>query len=282
MNRVQRILSVTVALVLLISVAAGCGTESGADMNQRKELTITCFKAGKADAFALTTSKGTVMIDTGLKENSSDLEDFLDTRQITKIDDLIVTHFDKDHVGGAAALVTDYEIGKVYTTWQSKDSDEITEFCNALSAKKLEIGTTREDTSFTLDGVTYAIYPPEQSSYDTDESNNSSLAVRVSYGSFSMLFTGDAEDERIKELVATPGLESTVLKVPYHGHWQDGLTDLVKYVSPAYAVITSSGAVKEDAQTTDLLEQDGAEVYLTRKGTVTIVTDGSSVKITQQ
>ena len=70
--------------------------------------------------------------------------------------------------------------------------------------------------------------------------------------------------------------------MPYHGHWQDGLTDLVKYVSPAYAVITSSGAVKEDAQTTDLLEQDGTEVYLTRKGTVTIVTDGSSVKITQQ
>jgi beta-lactamase superfamily II metal-dependent hydrolase len=274
-------MSAAAVLVLLAGVAAGCSMQNGGNMNTGKELTITCFKAGKADAFALTTSSGTAMIDTGLKENSADLEDFLNEQQITKIDDLIVTHFDKDHVGGAAALVMDYQIGKVYTTWQSKDSDEITEFCNALSAKKLGIGTTQEDTSFTLDGVTYAIYPPEQNAYDTDESNNSSLAVRVSYGSFSMLFTGDAENERIKELVATPGLESTVLKVPYHGHWQDGLTDFVKYVSPEYAVITSSGAVKEDQETMDLLEHDGAEVYLTRKGTVTIVTDGSSVKITQ-
>ena len=63
---------------------------------------------------------------------------------------------------------------------------------------------------------------------------------------FSMLFTGDAQDERLSEYSNYPNLKTTILKVPYHGHLQKLLPDLVQLSNPKYAIITSSDEEPED------------------------------------
>ena len=68
-------------------------------------LNIYCLKAGKADTFVLISAGGTVMIDTGLITESSKIMSFLESRHIHKLDWLIVTHFHRDHVGGAAKVL---------------------------------------------------------------------------------------------------------------------------------------------------------------------------------
>ena len=64
-------------------------------------LTITALKGGAADSFVLKTPNHTVIIDTGLDKNGDELVESLKEQGITMIDELIITHFDKDHVGGA-------------------------------------------------------------------------------------------------------------------------------------------------------------------------------------
>ncbi len=243
----------------------------GKDSNDIEDaLVITCFKAGAADAFVLESDNYVVMIDTGLDKNKDKIVEFLDEQGITRVDDLIITHFDKDHVGGADAIIEEFDIGNVYVTYQSKDSDDITNYYAALEDKGVTEQVVRQDFSFELDGITYDIYAPWKTEYTDKTSNNSSLVIKVTYGDNSMLFAGDAEEERIEELLETPGLESTILKVPHHGRSKSNFEEFIEYIKPSYAIITSSKSEPEDQDVVDILEDNGCEVYLTRKGTITI------------
>ena len=73
-----------------------------------------------------------------------------------------------------------------------------------------------------------------------------------------------------------------LLKVPHHGVFEKATKEFASATSPSFAVITSSKDEKEDDETVHALEDAGAEVYLTRKGTVTAVTDGSSLTVSQE
>lgn len=245
-------------------------------------LTVTAFDVGKADAFLLRSADHVVIIDTAKDEDGPVLVKFLEEQGITKIDELFLSHFDKDHVGGADALLDAFPVGAVYTTYQSKDSDDIEEFYAALNRRGMTNIVVREAFSYEADGVTYEVFPPEKESYKKDESNNSSLVLRVSAGGKSMLFTGDAEKKRIKELLALDGIKSDVLKMPHHGGFENNLEDLVTAVAPEVTIITSSDEEPESAETMALLNDAGVTTYLTREGRVTILFRDGGLTITQE
>ena len=244
-------------------------------------LTITALKAGAADAFVLMSGDHVTIIDTGLEKKADKLTDFLKEQGITKVDELIITHFDKDHVGGADHVINDFEVGKVYTTYQSKDSDDIDAYRAAMEAKGLSEIVVNEVTTFSAGDISFTIYPPEAGLYRKKTSNNSSLVIRVSLGENSMLFAGDAEQERIKELLYTEGLKSTILKVPHHGRLAINSEAFIDYVSPEYAIITSSKSEPEDQEIMDILARRGIKTYLTRDGNITVIMTEDELTVTQ-
>ncbi len=244
-------------------------------------LTITCIKGGAADAFVLISDNHVVVIDTGLDKKADKLVEFLNEQGVTKVDELIITHFDKDHVGGADHILNNFEVGTVYTTYHSKESDDITAYLEALENSGLKETTVSETINFSADGISFTIYPPRSPIYYDSTSNNSSLVIRVSLGENSMLFAGDAEYERLSELLKTEGLESTILKVPHHGRYNANTEAFIKYVNPQYAIITSSNGEPEDQEVLDILAANGTKTYLTKDGDVTITMTADAVEITQ-
>ena len=80
--------------------------------------TITSIDVGKGDCILIQTGDRndpvTVMIDTGYKETADDVLNYLRKQDINKLDALIITHYHKDHVGGAAAILKGVPVGKVY------------------------------------------------------------------------------------------------------------------------------------------------------------------------
>ncbi len=239
------------------------------------------FNAGKADAILLDVSGSYVLIDCGERNTGKELVKALKDKGIKKLDYLIITHFDKDHVGGADYVVNNFDIGTVYTTYKSKDSDDIDSYLAALSAKGLaETGVT-EEVSFEADGVSYDIYPPQSTAYEKSQSNNSSLVIMVSVGDNNMLFAGDAEKERIEELLAMDDIRAEILKVPHHGRYEKNTQALIEKVSPQYAIITSSLEEPEDPEVVQLLEDAGVTTYLNRVGNITITMSADGISITQ-
>ncbi len=245
-------------------------------------LTITCIKGGAADAFVLISDNHVVVIDTGLDKKADKLVEFLNEQGVTKVDELIITHFDKDHVGGADHILNNFEVGTVYTTYHSKESDDITAYLEALENCGLEETTVSENLTFAADGISFTIYPPQSPVYYDSTSNNSSLVIKVSLGENSMLFAGDAEYERLSELLKTEGLGSTILKVPHHGRYNANTEAFIKYVNPQYAIITSSNGEPEDQEVLDILAANGTKTYLTKDGDVTITMTADGVEISQQ
>ena len=263
-------------LCAALFAAAGCAAQENIEADQ---LSVKFFNAGKADAILLYTDESAVLIDTGLDGFAPYILHALNELDIQTLDTLILTHFDKDHIGSADEILESVEVGRVLVSDWPKDSDEYADLMAALETAGIESEVVFGDdqVSFMLDGAEYTVDGPDASDYDKDDSNNSSLIVTVQYGQTSFLLMGDAQNERIKEFLSQDSSEYDVLKVPYHGNYQKQLKNLVPSADPEYAVITCSASEGGEAKTLDLLEEYDVEVFLTSEGNVSIVSDGKNI-----
>ncbi len=267
--------------LLVIPVMTGFGANAAEPVPESAEtaaeLDVHFFDAGKADAILLTTANSAVLIDAGEKGFGKTILAYLEEKGVEKIDYFIITHFDRDHVGGAAKVINNIAVGTVLQNNSPKDSEEYEKYVKALGSAKLEPVTARETYTFKLDGVQYTVDPPHQTKYDSDTSNNSSLIVSVSNGENRLLFTGDALTERLAEFI--DGNEATydLLKLPHHGQDEPLLAALLASTKPAYAVITSSDEEPESEAVVKTLEDAGVQVLLTREGAVTFHSGGTTV-----
>ena len=279
------------AIITMLACLTGCRTDntiSGSDASntasteENNEIRVNFLNVGKADCIAIEIEDKLIMIDTGTTESIEVVDEYLELKGYDTIDMLFITHFDKDHVGGAAHLIENYNVGKVITTfYEAKVSDEIDNYHAALEEKGITPDLVSSDETLNVGDVSFAIYPPQQTEYEKDTSNNSSLVIRMVYGNTSFLFAGDAQKERINELLEIPDLRSDVLKIPHHGNLKKNSEDLIDYIDPDYAVITCSDEEPEDEELVELLENREITTYLTRDGMVSITSDGETLSVSQ-
>ena len=240
------------------------------------------FQAGKADATLLTTENYTVLIDCGVKGFGQTILDYLAEKEIDHIDYLIVTHFDQDHVGGAAKVINNIPVYNVLQNNSPKDSSEYEKYVKALTNAGIEPVTVTESYSFTLDGVSFTVDAAKALHFADDESNNSSLLVTVVNGENTFLFMGDAQTERLEEYLEGTVVDCDVLKVPHHGDEEILMEALVSAAKPELAVITSSDEEPEAASTTAVLDAAEIETYLTREGDILMVSDGTTISVVEK
>jgi beta-lactamase superfamily II metal-dependent hydrolase len=268
---------ITAFLLSAVLLFAGCSssasstpasvTASATDAG----MTITVFNAGKADAMLFQTADGYVLMDTGLDENKDALVAQLKQMGVTSLYALIITHFDKDHVGGADAVIDAFDTKNVYTTYVTSNNADTADFEASLEKKNLEM-TIVSNTDFSLGSISFDINGAK-GGYDTKKDNNSSLITMVTYGTKKYLFMGDAEDERIEEYLADHDANADFLKVPYHGYTQDDLELLFQTVAPETAVITNSSdnpSASQIKKTEKLLKAAGSNYYEAAKGDITV------------
>ena len=117
LNCVRRLLALFLSLALLALAGCAVGERPSSAAAVTDEpfdgLEVTVLDAGKADAILLKTPDSAVLIDCGEKGFGDEILGELAARGIEKLDLLIVTHFDRDHVGGAAKVIGGVEIGRV-------------------------------------------------------------------------------------------------------------------------------------------------------------------------
>ena len=279
-------LTVITALLCLV----GCNTNDAttydsaleASTEDSSEIKVDFLNVGKADCITIQFDDKLFMIDSGTTESFETIEKYMEVKGYDTIDTLFITHFDKDHVGGAADVINTYNVGSVMTTYyEAKTSDEIDNYHEALEDNGLTPTLIEEETTLTLGDVTFVIYPPEETDYGNNTSNDSSLVIHMTYEDTSFLFTGDAEKARIKELLKIPDLQADVIKMPHHGQLEKNTDDLLEYVNPSFAVITSSDDEPEDEEVLELLEAREIITYLTREGMVSITSDGKTISVSQ-
>lgn len=263
------------AAILLSLVLCSC---SAAPYN----ITVDILDLGKADCILIDTGSKTVMIDTGEEEDVSDIMEYLDAKGVDTIDMLILSHFDKDHIGGAAELISKYGITTVLESGFSSNRDEYETYHAVLSEQGLSATVLTQDYSFTFDNCVFTVYVPKETSYDTKEDNNASLIVKIVYGEKRFLFCGDAMELRLAEFLEDSPGSFDFVKLPYHGNYLENYSEFLKEISPQYGVITCSKKNPASEDALSVLKQYGVTVYETENGNVHVTSNGKTVSVSQE
>ena len=286
MNRKTRslLLILLACLVCLALVFLVIRMQQGGIHNEK--LKVTVLKVGKADAIVLQSAGKTMMIDTGEDDDAEKIVKFLQEAGVTDIDAMIITHFDKDHVGSAGAIVEQFNVDRVLIPNYEGTREEYFSFMDAMKAAMLEPERVEGQMEFTLGETSVLIEPPLEYDVDVvsdaveDYDNTLSLMTTVTCGEKKFLFTGDADRRRLKEwLENTEVGDVDFLKVPHHGAFNAELEDLLQVTQPEYAAITCSKKNPADATTLEQLVKYRVNVFQTCDGRITAVTDGSKIDV---
>lgn len=279
----KKVLTVEITLIILLSLLIAL---SGCQSSAEDALKVTLLKIGKADAIVVQAETKTMVIDTGEEDDGAELVSFLKDQGCTRVDTLIITHFDKDHVGGADTLVESLEIGQVLLPDYQGTSTEYQEFISTLVERDIVPQRLTASLEFSLGGASVLVEPP--SSYiaenDTDDVDNDfSLITTITYGENRLLFTGDAEEQRFREWLSGENAQNcNFIKMPHHGKYDEALETLLETVKPEYAVICSSAKNPADQETLNLLEQHQIFTFQTKDGNITALSNGKQLEVSQE
>ena len=249
------------------------------------DLRVDFYNVGKADSMLITTAQGAhILIDTATDDDGETLVKSLQDAGVTRLDLMIITHFDKDHVGGADKILKAMPVDQVIMPRYEKDSNQYKEFTDALEQNpttRVTVLEAKQTLEFTWSDMTLKISAANETDYGDDEENDFSLVARMTYGDTRFLFTGDAESARQTELLLEGDLACDVLKVPYHGRLVDVSAAFLTACSPKIAFITDSTEEPADTLVVEQLKALGAQVYCAKDGGIAVVSNGSDVRVVQ-
>lgn len=245
---------------------------------------VHMIDVGQGDSILIMAPKGNVLIDAGDESAEGALRSYLDSMKIEKIDYLILTHPDADHIGSADMVVNTYSVGSVmmepYT--YTSETQVYRNLETAIETRSVATIDPSPNDVYSLGDLHITVLGPLDTYKDK---NNNSIVARFDYGETSFMMTGDAETKSEKAMVTQYGLTGKlrcdVLKVGHHGSTTSTSSDFLASVKPEIAIISCGEGNKfghPQEETLDKLAAAGVTVYRTDKvGTIILISDGKKV-----
>ena len=244
------------------------------------DMTVHFLDVGQGLSILVQSEGQTLIYDGGDRSTSSFVVSYLKEQNVSKIDYLISSHYDSDHMAGLIGCLNAFEIDNVISSDYVHDSKLYTSFVNAVKEKGLEMQHPAVGTTFSFGSGSFQILAPAE--IDPNGSNDNSVAIKLTNGSNSFVFTGDAEVSS-EAAMCNSGidLDCDVLVPGHHGSATATSWDFLQKTVPEYAVI-SCGQDNQyghpDKDTMDKLESMDIQVYRTDKqGTITVTSDGTNL-----
>ncbi len=274
-----------IALVVVGQVVGGPPGRSAPLPLPRDELELRVFDVGQGDAILLRFGDSALLVDAG--PNPETAREVLLPRMarlgVERLDGLVLTHTDADHIGGAADIL---EALPVATVWMASSRQDHP-LLSVIEAAARQGGTRIEEP---VDGQALEWHPavsiqvniaaPSVASGD----NNQSIVLRVRYGNAGLLLTGDIERAAERTLVdAGGGLKADVLKVAHHGAATSSSPEFLAAVKPQVAIVSAGLGNAFNHPRDEVLRRlrgVGAQVFRTDlAGDVVVRTDGHEITV---
>ena len=242
-------------------------------LNYENEMTdIIVFGLGKADSILIKNKSQTILIDSGRKRDKKVLADKLRTLGIKKIDYMILTHPDKDHIGGASYLIDNFTVDTIIQGSYIKNSKDEARLKNSLAQKEIRELVLEDDYYFDMGDLKIDLILPKSDEFE--KSNDHSISVLVKDREMNYFFAGDAEKRLLAELIERELPEIDLYKVAHHGRLNSNSKEFIHKISPYYSVITNSIEASEVSQ---ILEDAGSEIHFAFDKDVYFYSDGKKL-----
>lgn len=209
------------------------------------------------------------------------VSEFLWERGYSRIDLILATHADVDHIQGLEDVAKNFQISEALVTPGAEGDLQYSELLSELAKRSVPVISVSAGMEFEIEGVRVEVLHPWAAASGTSD-NNASAVIRLTFGERSILMTGDIEREAERQLLERD-LSADVVKVPHHGSRTSSTREFVEAVMPSEAVITAgrrSVFGHPHAEVRERWAAAGARVLQAGDaGTISVITDGTGMEL---
>lgn len=246
---------------------------------QRSGIEVDMLDIGQGDAFLIRVNGYVILLDTGERRYYEFLIQQLKSLGVNKIDLLIISHMDTDHMGAASLVINDFDIHYILSPSTPGNSEEYNKLCNLINDNKIECRYVKSGKVFSIGyGCILDILAIDM----VQDTNDSSIVMKICYYDNSFLFTGDASSTVLNKIMNEGcDISADVLKIPHHGSDSSSPILFLKETGARIALI-SVGRDNQYGHPTEnvlrRLKSNKTAVYRTDKdGTVILRGDGKDI-----
>ncbi|MGE7667411.1 S-layer homology domain-containing protein [Ureibacillus composti] len=250
-----------------------------------KEMKVHFIDVGQGDSILVELATGeTVLIDGGPKSAGDEVVTFIKSKGITKLDYVIATHPDADHVGGLSDVLKTFPVDTFINSGKEHTTDTYYELLNLVKEKKITYVEPNLSQVFEYDPLLDSYFQILYVNSEAVDNNDASIVVKAGLGETDFLFMSDASTEIENTLVYTyDTVDVDILKAGHHGSDTSSSLSFLNAVSPeatilSYGIDNSYG--HPNATVVSNLKTVGSKIYSTAQdGSITITTNGSKYEI---
>ncbi len=256
--------------ILITTLIVGCNKDVTQNQNHtiqnqqmtRSDVSLHFIDTGNSDAILIQQGDVAALIDGGDNDDETLVVDYLKAQGIEKLEYVIATHPDADHIGGLDAVMSQLEVGQVFVGNGKATTKTYTDFIEAIMDRGLSPSVPLLYSEFPLGEATLKVV----SVANEKDPNNCSLVILYTYGENKVLFMGDADQSIEKSLDINQIGDVDLIKVGHHGSKTSSNKEFISAINPEYAVITCGTGNKyghPNKETLETLEELKIDVYRT-------------------
>ncbi|MBI4336505.1 MAG: MBL fold metallo-hydrolase [Chloroflexi bacterium] len=266
---------------LLFSLAFWSCSELVATPSPPDTLAVHFVDVGQGDGILVRTTEGKVMVIVGGPRRGG-FADYLAAQGVQRVDVMVATNPDADHIGGLIAVLQRFPVGEVWLNGQENTTITFEDFVDATASSGANVFAARRGDTIQLGSLPVQVLHPVEPF--SSGRNNNSVVVKLTYNEVKFFFAGDMEREAEGDLLrAGLDLKATVLKLAHHGSSTSTSPAFLRAVEPRVAVYQAG---KDNPyghphrETLAALAAQGVTVYGTdRDGTIVVRTDGKELHV---
>ncbi|KMN40655.1 MBL fold metallo-hydrolase [Lysinibacillus sp. JK80] len=266
-------------LLLCLFLLAGCNEAVKTEkipVTAGHEMQVHFIDVGQGDSILIESPSGkTMLIDGGVKGAGQQIVSYLKELGINKLDIVVATHPDADHIGGLIPVLDNMTIEQFYDSGKVHTSQTFEEMLTRIDEKNIPYHVPKigDDIEFDKDVNVKVLNANDQAT----DNNDASIVLKMTYGNVSFLLTGDAGVALEKEMLQYD-VKATVLKAGHHGSNTSSSEEFIQAVKPEVTILSYGEDNKyghPHAEIVDRLQAIGSKIYATADlGTITVSTDG--------
>lgn len=250
------------------------------DSSSAGQMQVHFIDVGQGDAALIACDGHYMLIDAGNNDKGTTVQSYLMSQGVEKLDYVIGTHPDADHIGGLDVVIYKFDCDTIIMPDVANDTRTYDDVVQAMKSKGYQTTYPVVGETYTLGGAIFTIVAPN-ADYGNDM-NDWSVGVLVQNGNNRFLFTGDAE-EKAEEDILNNGIDisADVYAAAHHGSKTATSQAFLDKVSPTYVVISAGEGNKyghPHAEVLNRLRAAGISVFRTdEQGTIVATSDGNDI-----
>lgn len=255
---------------------------------EKGSLGIIVIDVGQGDSIlVISPSRGSMLIDTGdnfVGYALSNVTKVLKDNGIKDLDYLVITHPHQDHIGNILPILSSYKIDKVISSGVIYTNNTYEKALTEIRDRKIPFQVVRAGDKIDLDkDMSVDVLAPSEPLL-SENINNTSVVLKLTYKGFRALLTGDAESEsETRQIKEKSDLAADVIKIGHHGSSSSTSDYYLSRVSPRIAIISvgkGNPFNHPSSETIKKLEDRNINTYTTENyGTVSVLSNGETFEV---